>query len=86
MSDWQSPTEGGEPAPRWMQIEPRRMYRCEIEDRWYDLGYRGRAAAPQAGWYFLGSKGGEFMAKRLQDAIDEATRVVLAIERGERSK
>lgn len=86
MSDRRNRTENDEPAPRWFQIEPRRMYRCEIKDRWYDLGYRGRAAAPQIGWYFLGSKGGEFMARRLQDAIDEATKVVLAIERGERQK
>lgn len=59
----------------WVQIEPRRLYRTEVDGKEYNLGYRGPAAAPQAGWYLVGGldgKGSVFMAKRLRDAAETA--------------
>lgn len=66
-------------ALRWVQVEPRRLYRAEVDGKEYDLGYRGREAAPQAGWYLVGGlngKGNAFMAKRLHDAAQEADREI----------
>lgn len=65
----------------WERVEPRRLYRATVDGRTYSLGYRGRAAAPDPGWYLIGGldgKGNVFMAKRLRDAADEAARQILA--------
>lgn len=69
--------ESGQASARWEQVEPRRTYQATIGGKRWELGYRGRAAAPETGWYLVGGldgKGNEFMAKRLQEAADAATR------------
>jgi hypothetical protein len=57
----------------WLRVEPRRLYRATTGGWQYDLGYRGRGAALDPGWYLITqAHGGVFLHRRLQEAANLA--------------
>lgn len=72
-----------EPRVHWEQVEPRRRYRARLDGRDRDLVYQGRGAVGPSldvGWYLeggtTGTKAHEFMARRLRDAAERATKLL----------
>lgn len=71
-----------EPLP-WERVVPRRRYAALYKGKTYSLIYQGRGAVGpdlDTGWYLefgLDGTGHEFMAKRIQDAANIATRRIL---------
>lgn len=61
----------------WLRIEPRRLFRAEFAGQSYDLKFETKGyAAGDTGWYLVTPRGKVFMARKLQDAANEATRYV----------
>jgi hypothetical protein len=60
----------------WLRVEPRRLFRAEFGGRSWDLKFEATPHAPDTGWYLLTSKGKVFMARKIQDAANAASRYV----------